>query len=78
MLVAISDEFETMCGFRFAAEIAEHMTSVEELSALCGPDNCAAFRQCVARSTEREVTESALRTCFTALMSQSDAFVAWW
>ena len=76
MLVAISDEFEAMCGFRLAAEIAEHMASVEELSALCGPDNCAAFRQCVAQGAEREATESALRTCFTALMSQSDAFVA--
>ena len=43
MLIAISEEFEAMCGFRLASEIASHFESTPELVELCGAQNCAEF-----------------------------------
>ena len=67
MLIAISDEFEAMCGFRLAAEISSHFESTPELVELCGQLNCAEFN--------RAQSESALRVCFSSMMSQSESVV---
>ena len=67
MLIAISESFEAMCGFRLATEIASHMANYGELADLCDQTNCADFRA--------SPTEPNLRKCFHALMNKDDVFV---
>ena len=43
MLIAISETFEAMCGFRPAGEISEHFSKYAQLSRLCGGDDCRGF-----------------------------------
>ena len=45
MLVAISESFEAMCGFRLAAEIMHHFSSLNELVQLCDKQNVDEFQR---------------------------------
>lgn len=68
MLIAISDNFLALCGFRPSAEIIAHFERYPELVQMCDESNVDAFR--------RSPNEHELKRCFTALMNKSADFVA--
>lgn len=67
MIIAISDKFEAMCGFRLASEISQHFQTYSQLKTLCGEENCDKF-------IKENSTES-LAECLRSLMSQDSEFV---
>lgn len=70
MLIAISERFEAMCGFRPAQEIAAHFANEKysmALTALCGPENVTNFT--------KSLDEDSLKACFHQLMSQPQSIV---
>lgn len=70
MIIAISETFEAMCGFRVSSEIAGHFQCYSQLKQLCGEKNCENF---VSANTagNTEVLKSVLAECLRSLMSQS-------
>lgn len=71
MLVAISDGFEALCGFRPAGEIAANFKTLPELADLCDQTNANRFVQ-LAANVEADNTgelEKTLRVCFESLMT---------
>jgi mannose-6-phosphate isomerase len=76
MLIAISDTFEAMCGFRPATQIVENFVNYAELVAMCDQENCDEFISlCANPSLSSSGLELALRKCFTALMSKPASFI---
>jgi mannose-6-phosphate isomerase len=76
MLIAISDKFEAMCGFRPSSEIVENFVNYPELVAMCDKDNCDEFIALRAiNSLNRQSLELSLRKCFTALMTKTESFI---
>lgn len=71
MLIAISDLFEGLCGFRLGSEIACHFELYPELADLCGRSNSDRFVQ-LEKSSDRLGLEESLRKCFESLMMASD------
>lgn len=75
MLVAISDGFEALCGFRPSQEIARHFEIYPELVDLCDKANSTRFVQLVSEN-DNSALEQTLRACFECLMKASDDRVA--
>lgn len=76
MLVAISDKFEAMCGFRVASEIVKNFQSYKELHALCGDENCHKFVQIFeTEANNMKSLESTLAECLRSLMNQNEQFI---
>ncbi len=76
MLVAISETFEAMCGFRPAAEIAENLSKYAQLSRLCGAADCREFVDVAAKGDDNQkVLEAILAKCLRSLMSQDAGVV---
>lgn len=67
MLIAISDIFEAMCGFRLPAEIADNFKNYPELADLCSKENVDLFLS--------NHSETALRECFSSMMNRNDEFI---
>ena len=67
--------FMAMCGFRAAAEVAEHLQSVPELRAAVGNEAADAFIA-TAGSGDATASKSALRKAFAALMHADAPCVA--
>ena len=65
-------EFEAMCGFRPAEEIAEFLSSVSELRSVCGVLPVTAF---VAAAATGVGVKSALKAVFGALMNADPSAV---
>ena len=76
MLIAISEHFEAMCGFRPAEEIANHFHKYAELVELCGVDNCDSFMKEAHDQPNSGQLEQLLATCFKGLMSKEAAVVS--
>lgn len=68
MLIAISEQFDAMCGFRPADEISKNFELYPELVDLCEKLNCDEFLT--------NKSENSLKKCFSSLMNQSDEFIA--
>lgn len=64
MIIAISDKFDAMCGFRLASEICANFQAYNELRNLCGVTNCDKFI--------KEQSGENLSECFRSLMSQNN------
>lgn len=77
MIVAITEKFEAMCGFRVASEIAKHFKMYNELRVLCGEDNCEKFiqKEMSADGNVKEL-ESLLAQCLRSLMSKELAVIS--
>lgn len=69
MLIAISEKFEAMCGFRVASEIANHFEKYTELKVLCGEKNCDEFIKNLDAEDLNEL-KKILADCLRSLMSQ--------
>ena len=67
MLIAISDSFEAMCGFRPYTDIYKHFLDYPELVNLCQALNCDRF-SALSTATAAE-QEAALKECFSAMMN---------
>ena len=76
MLIAISEHFEAMCGFRPAAEIVNHFHEYAELVELCGVDNCDSFIKEAHGQADSSQLERLLATCFKGLMTKEAAVVS--
>jgi mannose-6-phosphate isomerase len=68
MLIALSNDFEAMCGFRLSSEIIDHFANYTELVVLCDAVNCDEFKQ--------KPSELSLRKCFESMMTKSDELVS--
>ena len=76
MLVAISERFSALCGFRPSSEIVENLVNYPELVSMCDKENCDEFISLVAQDAhDRAKTELSLRKCFTALMNKTESFI---
>jgi mannose-6-phosphate isomerase len=76
MLIAISEKFEAMCGFRPSSEIVQNFLNYPELISMCDEENSDEFTALGSEnSSNKEKLEHSLRKCFTALMNKSDAFI---
>lgn len=74
MLIAISDSFEAMCGFRQYTEICKHFNEYPELVNLCQASNCDHFLNTGTGSTAEQ--EAALKECFSSMMNTDSVAVA--
>ena len=76
MLIAISEKFEAMCGFRPAVEIAENFIKYAQLRRLCGEGNCDGFLvECEQVGNDKKLEEESLAKCLLELMTREDEFV---
>ncbi len=76
MLVAISENFEALCGFRTSREIVENFVTYPELVSMCDKENCDEFITLLGDSeTRKENFELSLRKCFTSLMNKPESFM---
>ena len=71
MLVAISDGFQALCGFRPASEISLHFEQYPELKDLCGEENTRQFID--AFKSGKANLEELLKRCFESLMISDEA-----
>jgi mannose-6-phosphate isomerase class I len=74
MLIAISDDFEAMCGFRPANEIVAHFNNYTELSDLCNNDLCNKFIR-LYNDNQNAMLEAVLADCLKELMNQNNEMV---
>ncbi len=73
MLVAISETFEAMCGFRPALEISEHFEKYAQLTRLCGENDCREFINVNEKNPDtQEALKVILSKCLRSLMSQDN------
>lgn len=72
MLVAISELFEALCGFRRAEEIVDHFERYSELTDLCERGNCEKFVEMANddKNKKEKGLEDALKRCFESLMGR--------
>jgi mannose-6-phosphate isomerase len=75
MIIAISENFEAMCGFRPSQEIATHMQENEQLAVLCGKENCLKFVDSITQGDGGENSKRLLRECFTSMMNRDERFL---
>lgn len=75
MLVAISETFEAMCGFRLADELVANFNHYAELKELCNHENVEKFIQ-AAKEQDTSLSELLLRECFSSMMNRNDEFIS--
>ena len=74
MLIAISETFEAMCGFRLSNELVDHFNNYSELTALCDLQNVKNFIEST-KQNDTNLSQLLLRNCFSSMMSSSDEFL---
>ncbi len=67
MLIAISDIFEAMCGFKLPSQISENFKNYPELTEICSKENVDEFLS--------KPSEAALRQCFNSMMNRNEEFI---
>lgn len=68
MLIAISEQFDALCGFRPIEEILNHFEKYQELIYLCSKENFDLLK--------KFKTQEQLKSCFSALMNQNESIIA--
>lgn len=67
MLIAISEQFDALCGFRPVEQIIEHFEKYNELVNLCTKENYDLFKKFKTRDH--------LKSCFNSLMNQTESII---
>lgn len=67
MLIAISEQFDALCGFRPVEQIIEHFEKYNELINLCTRENYDLFK--------KFKTKDHLKSCFISLMNQTESMI---
>ncbi|RMZ95024.1 mannose-6-phosphate isomerase [Brachionus plicatilis] len=68
MLIAISEQFDALCGFRPIDQILDNFEKYQELVNLCTRENYD--------SLKKFKSQAQLKSCFSSLMSQSEQMIA--